>query len=77
MASNILLQKNTCRQPKFQSCFLRPKAYIRGVTQEPGIRGLSEKKARLGIQMEYDLAEAEKHAGKIRVERITAEQQGP
>jgi len=56
---------------------LRPKAYIRGVTQEPGIRGLSEKKARLGIQMEYDLAEAEKHAGKIRVERITAEQQGP
>ena len=27
----------------------------------------------LGMQMEYDLAEAEKHAGKIKVERITAE----
>ena len=27
----------------------------------------------LGLQMEYDLAQAEKHAGKIKVERITAE----
>jgi len=27
----------------------------------------------LGMQMEYDLAEAEKNAGKIKVERITAE----
>jgi addiction module HigA family antidote len=27
----------------------------------------------LGMQMEYDLAEAEKHAGKIKVERISAE----
>jgi hypothetical protein len=25
------------------------------------------------LQMEYDLAQAEKHAGKIKVERITAE----
>ena len=25
----------------------------------------------LGLQMEYDLAEAEKHAGKIKVRRIT------
>ena len=25
----------------------------------------------LGMQMEYDLAQAEKHAGRIRVERIT------
>jgi hypothetical protein len=52
---------------------LRPKAYIRGVTQEPGIRGLSEEKARLGIQMAYDLAQAERDAGRIKVERITAE----
>ena len=27
----------------------------------------------LGMQMEYDLAQAEKHAGKIKVERITTE----
>ena len=27
----------------------------------------------LGLQMEYDLAEAEKHAGRIKVDRITAE----
>lgn len=27
----------------------------------------------LGMQMEYDLAQAEKRAGKIKVERITAE----
>jgi len=27
----------------------------------------------LGLQMEYDLAQAEKHAGKIKVDRIVAE----
>jgi addiction module HigA family antidote len=31
----------------------------------------------LGLQMEYDLAQAEKHASRIKIKRVTARQQRP
>jgi addiction module HigA family antidote len=46
-----------------------------GISPEMSIRLLkafgSSPEVWLGMQMEYDLAQAEKHAGRIKVQRIT------